>query len=675
MASSARKIRTLLIANRGEIACRIVKTARSMGLKTVAVYSEADKDALHVALADSAYKIGKAETAESYLNSAAILKAAGRAKADAVHPGYGFLSENASFAEAVKKAGLHFIGPSPKAIRLCGDKLASKALARRLSIPTVPGIEVKAAGCASSKAQHRMIDALVKRAGFPILIKSAAGGGGRGMRIVRSYKELDEALSGAAREAQTFFGSADLFIEKLVEKARHVEVQIIGDRRRNVTHLFDRDCSLQRNYQKIIEEAPAPALQKGVSEAMRSAAVRLASAAAYDSVGTVEFLVEDDRFYFLEVNSRLQVEHTVTEAVTALDLVELQIRIAEGRSLPELLPENPQCSGHAIEVRLCAEMPELGYRPSTGLLHTLEFLEPSLLKETRFDTGYRAGDRLTHYYDSLIAKLIVSADTRQAAISKAIGALSNLAVGGVRTNQRLLLELLHSSHFAASQMTTGTVEELRSGLNNHKAAAFLSAAKVIASSIYVGSRDDIWDSASGYGISGSCLNQRKFIVSGETIPIKLRFLDSARMEIIAGNKKYRALNWRREGVKVIMTFEGCVHWAAFFEGRCGSWAASSFGSFEIAEVDGAALRQSNEGGALSPVLTSALPGKVVRIRTRKGAAVKEGQALMVIESMKMEHPISAPGDAMVEKISVAEGESIEAGEPLITLSFKEQSSD
>ena len=438
----------ILIANRGEIAVRILQACRELGIQTVAVYSDADKNALHVQQADEAIHIGPAAAKESYLNMEKIIAAAKMANADAIHPGYGFLSENASFAAATTSAGLTFIGPSAESIRLMGDKAESKIRMKKAGVPTVPGMEgLETEGDFENAARE---------IGYPVLVKAAAGGGGKGMRVVTAESELPEAIESARREASNAFGDERLLVEKYIEKAHHIEFQVFGDQHGNLAHLFERECSVQRRHQKIIEETPSPLLTPELREKMGGAAVAAAKAVGYYNAGTVEFIFNPNlsSFYFLEMNTRLQVEHPVTELVTGLDLVHWQIRVAAGELFPFEQSHFTQ-RGHAIECRIYAEDPASGFLPSTGKL--LQYIEPRG-PGIRVDSGFIAGEEVTHFYDPLLAKLIVHAETRQAAIQRMQAALKEFVVHGVVTNIDFLQTVLSHPDFAYGEVTTRWVE-------------------------------------------------------------------------------------------------------------------------------------------------------------------------------------------------------------------------
>src|SRR5947209_715908 len=443
----------ILIANRGEIACRVIRTARRLGIATVAVYSEVDRNALHVELADEAWPIGPAPVHDSYLDIAAILDVARNSGAEAVHPGYGFLSENAEFAEACEAAGVVFIGPSAAAMRAMGSKAEAKELMQRYGAPLVPGYH------GADQNPARLLDE-AERIGFPVLIKASAGGGGRGMREVGSAAEFAAALAGAQREAEAAFGDGRVLLEKYLPRPRHIEVQIFADWHGNTVHLFERDCSIQRRHQKVLEEALAPGLDPEQRSAMSEAAVAAARAVGYVGAGTVEFIAEDGHFYFIEMNTRLQVEHPVTEAVTGLDLVEWQFRVAAGEPLP-ICQQDLVLHGHAIEARLYAENPERGFLPQTGTLHGLRF-PPSEL--ARVDTGVRQGDAVTPFYDPMIAKIIAWGEDRAAAVGRLQRALVETAVLGLGTNLEFLSRVAAHPEFVSGMVDTGFIERHRAAL-------------------------------------------------------------------------------------------------------------------------------------------------------------------------------------------------------------------
>jgi acetyl-CoA/propionyl-CoA carboxylase biotin carboxyl carrier protein len=462
---------TLLIANRGEIAVRVIRACRALGIRSVAVYSDADRSSPHVALADLAVAIGPAAPAESYLNVERILDAAKRTGARAIHPGYGFLAENAGFARAVAAAGLTFVGPSPEAMEAMGDKLGARRTMARLGIPIVPGSD--------PDADPATLPAIGARIGFPLLVKAAGGGGGRGMRRVDEVAQLPDALAAASREAGAAFGDPRVYLERVVERARHIEVQVLGDRHGNVVHVFERECSLQRRFQKVIEEAPAPNLDPEVRRGLLESAVRAARSVSYEGAGSVEFLVEGDRFFFLEMNTRLQVEHPVSELVCGVDLVEQQIRIAAGEPLP-FSQDELHVRGHAIEARICAEDPARGFAPSPGRI--AHFVEPAGAG-VRCDAGVASGGVVPAEYDALIAKVISYGTDRRAALDVLDGALRELVVLGVTTNAEFLATLLHDPDVVAGRLDTQLVTRSYSDWQAAPVATSASSPEIIAAAL------------------------------------------------------------------------------------------------------------------------------------------------------------------------------------------------
>jgi 3-methylcrotonyl-CoA carboxylase alpha subunit len=654
----------ILIANRGEIACRVVRTARRMGIATVAVYSEADAGALHVALADEAWLIGPPPARDSYLNIAAIIDAARRSGSQAVHPGYGFLSENADFAEACDKAGLVFIGPPAAAIRAMGSKAAAKALMQAHGVPVVPGYHGDAQDPASLMAE-------AERIGFPVLIKASAGGGGRGMRIVTRADEFARALIGAKREAAGAFGDDRVLIERYLERPRHIEVQVFGDRHGNIVHLWERDCSIQRRHQKVVEEAPAPGLDKARRKKLGETAVAAARAVGYVGAGTVEFIAEGgsaENFYFMEMNTRLQVEHPVSEAITGTDLVEWQIRVAAGGALP-LQQQDIPLNGHAIEVRLYAENPERGFLPATGTLHGLHLPEPAM---ARVDTGVRQGDTVTPFYDPMIAKIIAWGEDRDAARVRLQHALADTAILGIATNLAFLNRVVGEPDFAAGKVDTGFIERHRDTLLPASrpmpdvalaAAALQRLAKPSAAS--GADRFSPWARSDGWRLNGAAA------------PVSLHFrhgTDDLAIEATAASG----------GWKLRLGERDCA--AAAKPGPDGKLAVTLDGTrcqVRVLEHDGElAVFVDGEGWhftAVDPLappagadiaggrLTAPMPGRVIQLLVAAGETVRQGQPMMVIEAMKMEHTIAAPRDGIVEAVHYAAGDPVEEGAELIAL--------
>jgi 3-methylcrotonyl-CoA carboxylase alpha subunit len=656
----------ILIANRGEIACRVIRTARLLGIATVAVYSEADRSALHTELADEAWPIGPAPARDSYLNIEAILDAARNSGSAAVHPGYGFLSENADFAEACEAAGIVFIGPPASAMRRMGSKAEAKDLMQRHGVPLVPGYH------GADQNSARLLDE-AERIGFPVLIKASAGGGGRGMRAVGGAAEFAAALTGAKREAEAAFGDDRVLLEKYLARPRHIEIQIFADRHGNTVHLFERDCSIQRRHQKVLEEAPAPGLDPEQRSAMAEAAVAAARAVGYVGAGTVEFIAEGGAFFFIEMNTRLQVEHPVTEAVTGLDLVEWQIRVAAGEPLPICQPDLV-LHGHAIEARLYAEDPERGLLPQTGTLHGLRF-PPSEL--ARVDTGVRQGDTVTPFYDPMIAKIIAWGEDRAAAVGRLRRALAETAVLGVGTNLEFLARVAAHPEFTSGAVDTGFIERNRAALIPRRqrapdsvlaAAALLrllrrqDAAKAAASRS--GDRFSPWTRTDGSRLNGrghqelifrDGAEERLVCARAEAGSWLLQFDDRA---ILAQGDRPAdaALSVLLDGVrKKITVLDNAAETAVFLDGE----------SWRLTEIDPLAARAGED--STTGRLTAPMPGRVTQLMVEPGTSVRRGQPLIVIEAMKMEHTVTAAADGVVEAVRFAPGDLVEEGAELIAL--------
>jgi 3-methylcrotonyl-CoA carboxylase alpha subunit len=656
----------ILIANRGEIACRVIRTARRMGIATAAVYSEVDRNALHVELADEAWPIGPAPARDSYLNIAAILDAARNSGAEAIHPGYGFLSENAEFAEACEAAGIVFIGPPAAAIGIMGSKAGAKDLMQRHGVPLVPGYH------GGDQNPTRLLDE-AERIGFPVLIKASAGGGGRGMRVVDSAAGFSAALAGAKREAEAAFGDGRVLLEKYLRRPRHIEVQIFADRHGNTVHLFERDCSIQRRHQKVLEEAPAPGLDKARCSAMAEAAVAAARAVGYVGAGTVEFIAEGGDFFFIEMNTRLQVEHPVTEAVTGLDLVEWQLRVAAGEPLP-MCQQDLVLHGHAIEARLYAEYPERGFLPQTGTLHGLRF-PPS--EVARVDTGVRQGDAVTPFYDPMIAKIIAWGEDRAAAVGRLRHALAETAVLGVATNLKFLARVAAHPEFTSGAVDTGFIERHRASLMPPRqpapdtvlAAAALSRLlacedKAKAAASRSGDPFSPWARVDGWRLNGRShqelifrdgAEERLVCATSQAGSWLLEFGDRA---ILAGGERRSdaSLSILLDGVRKKLTvLDHGAETAVFLDGE----------SWRLTEIDPLAARAGEDPTAGR--LTAPMPGRVTQLMVQRGTSVRRGQPLIVIEAMKMEHTVTAPADGVVEAVRFAPGDLVEEGAELIAL--------
>ena len=656
----------ILIANRGEIACRVIRTARRLGIATVAVYSEADRAALHVDLADEAWPIGPPSARDSYLNTGAILDVARNSGAEAVHPGYGFLSENAEFAEACAAAGVVFIGPPASAIRAMGSKAAARALMHRSGVPLVPGYH------GEDQDLARLLDE-AERIGFPVLIKAVAGGGGRGMRVVAGAAEFAAVLAGAKREAAGAFGDDRMLIEKYLPQPRHIEFQIFADSHGNTIHLFERDCSIQRRHQKVLEEAPAPGLDAKRRTAMAKAAVAAARAVGYVGAGTVEFITDPDGFYFIEMNTRLQVEHPVTEMVTGLDLVEWQFRVAAGEALP-LDPRDLQLRGHAIEARVYAEDPDRGFLPQTGALHELRFPPIGI---ARVDTGVRRGDLVTPFYDPMIAKIIVWGEDRQAALDRLRRALTETALLGVMTNLGLLVRIASHPQFAAGAVDTGFIERHRHALlpgrrpAPNAALAIAAVARLLArasagtaAAARSGDPNSPWARSDGWRLSGESHQEVVFRDGAEERTV-IAIARAGDWLLRLGDETICAFGERRPDGALTVMLNGVRGRFTVLDHSSETVAFLAGESWRLVEIDPLAVHESNDPGAGR--LTAPMPGRVTQLLVGAGDAVRRGEPLMIIEAMKMEHTVAAPVDGTIEAVRFAVGDLVEEGAELITL--------
>ena len=653
--------RRLLIANRGEIACRIARTATRLGIDTVAVYSDADVDAPHVRACRRALRIGPAQPAESYLRIEAVLAAARASEADAIHPGYGFLSENAAFAQACVDAGVTFVGPPPAAIRAMGSKAGAKDLMGRAGVPLTPGYHGEA-----QDAETLLDEA--RRIGFPVLIKASAGGGGKGMRRVDRADDFAAALAACQREAAAAFGDARVLLERYVLRPRHIELQVFADGRGNVVHLFERDCSVQRRHQKVLEEAPAPGMTSERRAAMAHAAIEAARAVGYVGAGTVEFIVAPDgQFYFMEMNTRLQVEHPVTEMITGLDLVEWQLRVAGGEPLPEFQP-GIRAVGHAIEARLYAEDPARGFLPSTGKLEYLEF--PGAAPGIRIDSGVAEGGAVTPYYDALLAKLVVHGATRDEARQRLERALGECRIAGVTSNLQFLRRLVDSASFRHADLDTGLIEREQEALfaaaPRVPAETWLgAAAALLAHEAAIGDGSP-WSDRSGWRLTGPA--RRRLVLAtpdesatiavtygggdwtlmlgSESVRARGQWLDSRRVAVWLDDRR-RELVVQASG-STWQVFDGPDHWP-------------------IERVDPFQPRQGGDLAAGSH-LRAPMPGRVVGLLAQPGTHVERGAPLLVLEAMKMEHTVAAPVAGTLEAFLVEVGQQLAEGSDLAVLS-------
>ena len=657
----------LLIANRGEIACRIIRTARRLGLRTVAVYSEADARARHVTLADEAHLIGPAPARESYLRIDRILEVAKRCGAEAIHPGYGFLSENAEFAEACAAAGIVFVGPPAAAIRAMGSKSTAKELMAAAGVPVLPGYH-------GHDQRLEAFQAEADRLGYPLLIKAAFGGGGKGMRVVTRPDELAAAVAAAKREAVSAFGSDPLLLEKYLDRPRHVEVQVFADLHGAVVHLYDRDCSMQRRYQKVVEEAPAPALAPQWRAQMACAAIAAAQAIGYVGAGTVEFLLaEDGAFYFMEMNTRLQVEHPVTEMITGLDLVEWQLRVAAGEPLP-LAQEQIPCNGHAVEARIYAEDPGRDFQPSAGRILHLRLPEKD--PHVRVDCGIAEGDEVGVHYDPLIAKLIVWDRDRTGALQRLRHALSEIRIAGVATNVAFLNALAAHPAFLRAELDTGFIVRHRENLIPVEgptpewivAAAALAEClrnehEAKAAALRSADRHSPWHRCDGWRLNQDNRHRFRFRDGQRTVELTARcrrgdyLLELASRSFCArgalhGDELVADLDGVRVRLGVVRSQNDLILMA---EGRC----------YRLALSDPLASTVAEEPPSGSLVAT--LPGTVVSVLVKPGDRVAKGQPLVTLEAMKMEHALAAPADGIVRAVRCAPGEQVSEGSELIVL--------
>ena len=638
---------SVLIANRGEIAVRIARTAKRLGMRVIAVYSEADATALHVRVADEAYLIGPPPARDSYLVIDKIIEAASLAHADCIHPGYGFLSENAQFAEACAAAGIVFVGPPPSAIRAMGLKDQAKALMEKAAVPVVPGYH-------GELQDPKFLKEKAYQIGYPVLIKAVAGGGGKGMRRVDKHAEFDAALEGATREGKSSFGDARVLVEKYITAPRHIEMQVFADSHGNVIHLNERDCSLQRRHQKVIEEAPAPGMTPEVRDAMGRAATEAARAVGYQGAGTVEFIADGarglrpDGFWFMEMNTRLQVEHPVTEAITGLDLVELQFRVAAGERLP-LAQADVQIDGHAAEARLYAEDPERNFLPSTGTLAALEFPKGEGL---RVDTGVEAGSVVSPYYDPMIAKVIAHGRDRGEALARLAAALGETVVVGPRSNAAFLSRLASHPEFRASRFDTGFIDRHLADLTrldpNAEAAVVGAAVEALLAPKVSEAADtpwrDPWTATDGFALG----------------PQRQLALDV----LVDSHPRKAAVAWHKgphvsvdgvpaaRGARVLPVPGGVV---AIGQGVQRHVALKSYENVDVDHLDG-------DGTVKAP-----MHGKVLAIFVAAGASVTKGERVAIVEAMKMEHALLAPADGIVSEISAQVGAQVAEGAKILTI--------
>ncbi|MDP3864080.1 MAG: acetyl/propionyl/methylcrotonyl-CoA carboxylase subunit alpha [Rhodoferax sp.] len=677
----------ILIANRGEIACRVAATARRMGVRTVAVYSDADASAKHVAACDEAVHIGGSAPKDSYLQWQRILDAAKATGAQAIHPGYGFLSENEAFANACAEAGLVFIGPPASAIQAMGLKAESKRLMESAGVPLVPGYH-------GADQDPHMLQHEADRIGYPVLIKASAGGGGKGMRAVEKAEDFAAALASCKREAINSFGSDAVLVEKYAQRPRHIEIQVFGDTHGNCVYLFERDCSVQRRHQKVLEEAPAPGMTPELRQQMGLAAVAAARAVNYVGAGTVEFIVEQPpeggmRFYFMEMNTRLQVEHPVTEAITGLDLVEWQLRVASGEPLP-LKQEDLHIQGHAIEARICAETPDNQFLPATGRLDVYrlpactEFLPPLPLGEgrgeglravsqpVRVDSGVREGDAISPFYDSMVAKLIVHGRTRAEALARMDAALAETRIVGLSTNVQFLRYVVASPSFAQANLDTALIPREAGVLfNQDKVGLNLAVAAAVAQTLLAeraSEGKDPFSRRDGWRPHGLTVRRFDFEYQGEAMQASLTYLHDGALQLAfhetSGVLAFDALP-AENGTLMDLRFMGQRQTVQTWQREEIVHIFCALGATQITELD--ALAHAGEAAHDVGRLTAPMPGKVVSFAVKAGDVVKKGQPLAVMEAMKMEHTIAAPADGTVAELLYAPGDQVAEGAELLKI--------
>ncbi len=666
----------ILIANRGEIACRVAATAKRLGVKTVAVYSDADAQAKHVAVCDEAVHIGGSAPKDSYLRWERIIEAAKATGAQAIHPGYGFLSENEDFAKACADAGLVFIGPPASAINAMGLKAESKRLMEQAQVPLVPGYH-------GADQDPALLQREADRIGYPVLIKASAGGGGKGMRAVDKSEDFAAALESCKREAINSFGDDAVLVEKYVQRPRHIEIQVFGDTHGNCVYLFERDCSVQRRHQKVLEEAPAPGMTPELRARMGEAAVAAARAVNYVGAGTVEFIVEQPggydapeqmKFYFMEMNTRLQVEHPVTEAITGLDLVEWQLRVASGEPLP-LKQEDLRITGHAIEARICAENPDNNFLPATGALNVYALPECVTFEtgSVRVDSGVRQGDAISQFYDSMVAKLIVHGDTREQALARLDEALAQTHIVGLATNVQFLRRVARTDSFAQAKLDTALIQREQAELFHQEPEGLPQAAAAAVAQTLLKERAsegvDPFSRRDGFHTHGVVQRRFEFEFAGEHVKASLTYERGGSLTLSVGSGEAMVtspLVFEQRAGGIELQFAGQRTRAAVYPQGEVDHVFTPLGATQITSID--LLAHSGETAAEGGRLTAPMPGKVVSFAVKAGDAVTKGQPLAVMEAMKMEHTIAAPADGVVQELLYAPGDQVTEGAELLKLS-------
>ena len=657
----------ILIANRGEIACRVAATARRMAIQSVAVYSDADANAKHVTYCDESVHIGGSAPKDSYLRWERIIEAAKATGAEAIHPGYGFLSENEEFAQACAAAGLVFIGPPASAIKAMGLKAESKQLMEKAGVPLVPGYH-------GSDQDPALLKREADRIGYPVLIKASAGGGGKGMRAVEKSEDFEAALASCKREAINSFGDDAVLVEKYALRPRHIEIQVFGDTHGNYVYLFERDCSVQRRHQKVLEEAPAPGMTEAMRRQMGDAAVAAARAVNYVGAGTVEFIVEQRdngamNFFFMEMNTRLQVEHPVTEAITGLDLVEWQLRVAFGEKLP-LAQDQLRINGHAIEARICAENPDNNFLPATGTLNV--YRKPACTSfergTIRVDDGVREGDTISPFYDSMVAKLIVHGQTREEALARLDEALAQTRIVGLNTNVQFLRYVVRSPSFAQANLDTALIQREEALLFKQEPVGLaMAAAAAIAQALVLeksAEGADPFSRRDGWRSHGVVQRRFEFEFHGEPAKADLTYLHDGALQMAVGDI-VGALVFSRVAQGIDIQFAGQRLVVSVYPQGEVDHVFSARGATQITAID--LLAHAGETHAETGRLTAPMPGKVVSFSVKAGDKVSKGQALAVMEAMKMEHTIAAPADGVVQEVLYAPGDQVAEGAELLKI--------